>query len=567
MSSVAIHQDAFRGELEIAEIFPTPTLEAWRKLAERSLRGASLRELTAVTREGIEVPPLATAADLEDRPAAPLQPLRRPWRVCQRYQHPAPDVVADQIAADAAHGVGVAWLTVDRSCRLGLDPWDERPPGQPPDGLLLAGGRDLDRLLGEATRRAVTLMLDAGGNTVGVAAAAIAQCGRHRIDSAVISDLSYDPLGALAADGELALGLQPSLEVVSALMGWCDRCSPRTRALAVSTMAYVGAGGDAVDELACGLATAVQYLRSAIGAAIDLPAAVGHHRFITPVGGDLLTEIAKLRVWRRLWARVVEACGGDGEESLVELHAVTSPWTLTARDPWVNLVRGTGQAFAAVVGGADAVTVLPFDEAVGPADAMARRLAANLHAILREEASLHRVLDPMAGSYAVERLTAELEERAWARFQEIESAGGMAEALLAGEVQDRLARGLAARRSALAEGREAIVGVTLHPGPDDKRPERPPHDLDELGERIQAAEATHRPPHRELERLRAAADAAPSDPSVIEAALAAASAGATPADIARALRGERKPTRITPLHREREAEPFEGPQASAEAVP
>ena len=142
---------------------------------------------------------------------------------------------------------------------------------------------------------------------------------------------------------------------------------------------------------------------------------------------DQFLTIAKFRAIRKLWARVEEACGLEPSRAFVT--AETAWRMMTKRDPHGNIVRGTIAALAAAVGGADAVTVLPFSAALGVPDAFARRIARNTQTILIEEANFHRVADPAAGSGAIEYLTEQLCEKAWGLFQEIERAGGSAAAL------------------------------------------------------------------------------------------------------------------------------------------
>jgi methylmalonyl-CoA mutase len=313
-------------------------------------------------------------------------------------------------------------------------------------------------------------------------------------------------------------------------------------------------------------ATAVEYLRAATDADISIDLACRHLRFVTTSGRDLLMEIAKLRALRRMWARIVGACDGAVELRAPWIHAVTSPRTMTVRDPWVNLVRTTVEAFGGVVGGADTITVLPFDDAIGHPNSLSRRVAALSHALLREESHLHYVVDPAAGSYAVERLTADLAERAWAFFQEIEAAGGMVERLVDGTVANELAATLEARRRAAEEGRDPITGVTSHPDPTERPLERPPVDVADHRAQLNKVAANHPPPRTELDRLRACATAAAGDGSVMATAVAAFTAGATLWDVAVALADDSRPTVIEPLPSVRDAEPFESgttPGASA----
>lgn len=558
MTHVTADSDRFRGDLTITEVFPETTLEDWRRLAEQTLKGAPLDALTVATNDGVVVRPLYTKDDLAGVTAQPVGPALRPWQPCQQVRHPVTEVAGAEVAEDARCGIDAAWLRFDRSVRCGLAPNQPDVTTGPPDGLLVTTADDVVRLLAAARWSGTALHLDAGGGALGTAAALVAAVRARGDDGGELTGgFGSDPLAALAAEGALPCSVGRALALLPDLVTWCDRSAPRLRALSVSSVPYTKSGASAVQELAYLLATGVGYLRAVTDAGVAVDLACHHLRFVTTSGRDLLVGIAKLRALRRLWARIVAACGGADQVRDPWIHAVTSPRTLTVRDPWVNLVRTTVEAFGAVVGGADTVTVLPFDDALGPPDAMARRTAALSHALLREESHVHRVVDPAAGSYAIERLTADLSERAWALFQQIEAAGGMAARLTDGTVAGELAEALDARRSSVADGRDPITGVTSHPDPAERPLERPAVDVTDLLAELHRALADRRPPHPELDRLRARASAASGDGEVMDAAVAACAAGATLWEVAASVAGDEPPTVIEPVPSQRDAEPFE----------
>ncbi|MFE3938132.1 methylmalonyl-CoA mutase family protein, partial [Streptomyces goshikiensis] len=227
-----------------------------------------------------------------------------------------------------------------------------------------------------------------------------------------------DPLGHEARTGEVL-----DLAEAAALARETAAAWPHVRALTVDALPYHEAGGSAAEELGLSLATGVAYLRALEGGGLGVEAALGQLEFRYAATADQFLTIAKLRAARRLWARVAEACGAP-EAGAQRQHAVTSPVMMTRRDPWVNMLRTTVACMAAGVGGADSVTVLPFDNELGLPDAFARRIARNTSTILLEESHLARVIDPAGGSYYVEQLTTELAGAAWEFFQTVEKAGG-----------------------------------------------------------------------------------------------------------------------------------------------
>ncbi|MGW1838979.1 methylmalonyl-CoA mutase family protein, partial [Streptomyces sp. NPDC002067] len=257
--------------------------------------------------------------------------------------------------------------------------------------------------------------------------------------------------------------LDGRLTAAAALAARCADEAPGLRALTVDALPYHEAGGSAAEELGCALATGVAYLRALTAAGLDIDTACGQLEFRYAATADQFLTIATLRAARRLWARVTEVCGASPEARAQRQHAVTSPVMMTRRDPWVNMLRTTVAGLSAGVGGADAVTVLPFDASLGLPDAFARRIARNTQAVLLEESHLSKVIDPAGGSWYVEELTDELARAAWAWFQEIEGAGGQAAALDSGLVSGRLAATWQRRSRDLATRREPITGVSEFP--------------------------------------------------------------------------------------------------------
>ncbi|KUJ65961.1 methylmalonyl-CoA mutase [Streptomyces albus subsp. albus] len=489
--------------LPLAAEFPDATREQWQHLVEGVLRksgtadagGAGAEEaLTTALQDGVSIRPLYTA---EDAPAdagypgfAPFVRGAQPhgaalngWDVRPRHTHPDPARTRDAILADLENGAASVWLAVGTS---GI-PVDALP--QALDGVYL----DL-----------APVVLDAGEDFEPAARALLRLYADRQVPPrAALGNLGADPLGLTARTGHHA-DLARHLAAATELARLTDRDHPGVRALTVDALPYHEAGGSAAEELGCSLATAVAYLRALTAAGLSVDAACDQLEFRYAATADQFLTIAKLRAARRLWARVAEVSGGTGGAQ--RQHAVTSPVMMTRRDPWVNMLRTTVAALGAGVGGADAVTVLPFDTALGLPDDFARRIARNTSTILLEESHLARVIDPAGGSWYVERLTDELAHAAWAWFQEIEGAGGMAQALASGFVADRLAATWQRRSRDLARRKEPITGVSEFPHlteqPVERRPAPAPHGGESGGglPRVRRDEA--------YEALRARSDAA-----------------------------------------------------------
>ncbi|CAM3614796.1 methylmalonyl-CoA mutase family protein [Nocardioides zeicaulis] len=244
------------------------------------------------------------------------------------------------------------------------------------------------------------------------------------------------------------------------------------RALVVDGTALHDRGASDAQELAWAVATGVAYLRLLDEAGFPVEQAARTIEVRLAATDEQLPAIAKMRAARRLWARVLEASGVDGVE--MALHAVTSRPMTSRRDPWVNMLRGTVAAFSAGVGGADALTVVPFDEPLGLPDAFGRRIARNTSSLLIEESHVAAVADPAGGSYAVERLTDDLAVAAWEEVGRIESAGGaLADEARAG-VEERVRAVRAERDAQVADRSRPLTGVSEFPDLAEVLPERDP---------------------------------------------------------------------------------------------
>ena len=447
--------------LSLAAEFPDATHEQWQHLVEGVLRksgkdvsGAAAEEaLSTALEDGLRTRPLFTARDAVPDPGlpgfAPFVRGSRPegntaggWDLRQRHT-----TVADGVAlADLENGVTSLWLVVGEG-------------GIPISSL----GRVLDGVYLDLA----PVALDAGAD-VEAAARVLLRLYEERgvAKEAARGNLGGDPLGHEARTGKSS-----AFAPVAALARLCAEEYPGLRALTVDALPYHEAGGSAAQELGASLATGVAYLRELTEAGLTVEQACAQLEFrYAATAGQFLT-IAKLRAARRLWARVTEVCGAPSAQVQ---HAVTSPVMMTRRDPWVNMLRTTVATLAAGVGGADAVTVLPFDHALGLPDAFARRIARNTSTILIEESHLARVIDPAGGSWYVESLTDELARVGWEFFQRIEQAGGQAAVLRSGQLRQDLADTWEARTGKLAGRREPVTGVSEFPHLSEPPVEREP---------------------------------------------------------------------------------------------
>ncbi|MEV8407738.1 methylmalonyl-CoA mutase small subunit [Streptomyces niveus] len=445
--------------LSLAAEFPAPTHEQWQGLVAGVLRksgrdvsGAAAEDaLSTSLEDGLTTRPLYTATDAPGdaglpgfapftRGGTPGGPAPGGWDVRQRHARTDPARTNEAVLDDLANGTTSLWLAVGAA-------------GVPVSGLAEAlDGVYLDL---------APIALDAGDEFPAACAELLRLYDERDVPRGEVrGTLGADPIGRLARTGDETPGLQ---DAAAELAGRCHREYPELRALVVDALPYHEAGGSAVQELGCSLAAGVAALRDLTAAGLSVEAACGQLEFRYAATADQFLTIAKLRAARRLWARVAEVSGAGPAGAAQRQHAVTSSVMMTRRDPWVNMLRTTVASLAAGVGGADSVTVLPFDHTLGLPDGFARRIARNTSTILIEESHLGRVIDPAGGSWYVERLTDDLAHAAWAWFQEIERAGGQRAALRDGLIAERLAATWATRSEKLARRREPVTGVSEFP--------------------------------------------------------------------------------------------------------
>ena len=493
-------------ELALAAGFPAADRDAWLGLVDRVLQragrlpddaplGAGADLLTRTTPDGIRVPPLYTADDVAGLPAAGV-PGARPfvrggsargpvpdgWDVRQHHADPDPTAAREAVLADLTNGAASVWLAVGGA------------------GTAVA---DLPAALEGVHLDLAPVVLDASGSAdpddaLRAAEAYLGLAPGHGL----LGTLGLDPVGSRARTGT-----GPDLDVVVPLARRVAEDFPLVRAVVADGLPVHVAGGSAAQELGYAIAAGVAYLRvlTAAGLAVDAAAALVELRLAATA--EQFPTIAALRAARRLWARVLEVSGATPATAPV-LHAVTSPTAFTRRDPYGNLLRGTVAGFAAGVGGADAVTVLPFDAALGASTPFSRRIARNTQSVLVMEAHLARVVDPAGGSWFVESLTDSVARAAWAFFQEIEAAGGVVAALDSGLVAERVAGVRAVRERDAARRRSPVTGVSEFPDLDEKPvPRTGPDLLTGLGFGRPGGLPVYRPAEP-FERLRDRSDAA-----------------------------------------------------------
>ncbi|MCL6728778.1 methylmalonyl-CoA mutase [Sphingomonas hankyongi] len=256
---------------------------------------------------------------------------------------------------------------------------------------------------------------------------------------------------------------EPSMRIVSDIIGYCAAEMPKFNSISISGYHMHEAGATAVQELAYTLADGMEYVRCAKADGLDIDDFAPRLSFFFGIGMNLFMEIAKLRAARTLWHRIMTDLGAKNDRSkMLRTHCQTSGVSLTEQDPYNNIIRTTIEALAAVLGGTQSLHTNSFDEAIALPTDFSARIARNTQLILAEESGVTAVADPLGGSFYVERLTRELEDKAWALIQEVEEHGGMTKAVAEGLPKHRIEEAAAARAAKVDTGETVIVGVNRY---------------------------------------------------------------------------------------------------------
>jgi methylmalonyl-CoA mutase len=439
--------DAPADILPLAADFPPATREQWLELVARLLKGAPFdRRLVSKTCDGLTIQPLY-AGTAQDRSPVGRMP-GAAWQILQRIDHPDPAAANAEARHDCDNGAtGLSLVFTGSIGAYGY--------GVAASEAAIA--RALDGIALDAA--GMTLELDPGPWAQDAGREVAALVSRRGVPAGAANiRFGFDPLGTVATIGTAPAGWSETATRLGERIADLASAGFKGPFAVADGRAIHNAGGSELQELGYVLAVSTLYLRALEGCGIALDDARRMIFFRLAADADQFLTIAKFRALRRLWGRVEEACGLTAAPAFV--CAETAWRMMTKRDPYVNMLRATIAVFSAGLGGADAITVLPFTLARGLPDRFARRIARNTQLVLLAESNLAKVTDATAGAGVIEDLTDQLCRSAWALFQEIESTGGAAAALEQGLIQEKVALVRGKRQAALARRTDMLTGTS-----------------------------------------------------------------------------------------------------------
>lgn len=564
--------------LEILKYFPAHTHADWLAAVDKQLKGKPFEKaLVKKTYEGIDIQPMYFQEDLDKLDHVETLPGQLPyvrgttaagsvvssWGLAQEITYADPEEFNQAAAYDISRGQNALNMVFDKATCNGLNP-DQAPTDEVGlGGLSIATTEDLAKAFKDIDITSLPMQFHCGCSGIALTslvAACLQQQGKSVKD--LQGCVAADPLGVLVREGRLPMSLEQAYNEMAQLMLWANENAPGLQTAAIHAEGYQNSGGNAVQEVAFAIATAVEYIRAMQGRGLSIDEIAPKMMFVFSIGADFFMEIAKFRAARMVWCQVVEAFGGNEASRKMKIHARTSQWNKTKVDPWVNMLRVSTETFSGVAGGVDSIHVGPFDEIFRQPSEFSRRIARNVHIILREEGHFDKVVDPAGGCWYVETITGELSKKIWALFQDVESKGGMYNMLKEGIPQAQVADVAAQRAKNIATRKDRFVGTNMYPNLLEKR--ETGEEFDHVAFKSDRAD--------QIKQFAAAADPAKCkaalaamgqsqndiSPKLVADAIAAASAGATLGDLTRALRPDPgTAVSVTPLAIHRGAERFE----------
>ena len=451
----------------------------WVKLAEKELRGRPVSDLTWKTLEGIEVQPLYTADDiagLDHMGGIPGQApftrgvkatmyAGRPWTIRQYAGFSTAEesnAFYRRGLAAGQQGVSVAF---DLATHRGYDSDHPRVEGDVGKaGVAIDSVEDMKILFDGIPLDKVSVSMTMNGAVIPILASFIVVGEEQGHDRAVLSGtIQNDILKEFMVRNTYIYPPEPSMRIIADIIEYTSIDMPKFNSISISGYHMQEAGANLVQELAYTLADGKEYVKTAMARGMDVDTFAGRLSFFFAIGTNFFMEAAKLRAARLLWHRIMTELGAKSDRSkMLRTHCQTSGVSLAEQDPYNNVIRTAYEAMSAVLGGTQSLHTNALDEAIALPTDFSARIARNTQLILQEETGVTNVVDPLAGSYYVEKLTADLADEAWKLISEVDAMGGMTKAVASGMPKLRIEETAATRQANIDRATQVIVGVNKY---------------------------------------------------------------------------------------------------------
>lgn len=439
--------------------FPQVTTEQWEEVIIKDLKGADYqKKLIWRTDEGFNVRPYYRAEDLKDLDYLDTMPAQFPYTRGTKTDNNNWQIVQEISETDAAKANAIAIDAINRGANtIAFNVKN------------IADAATLSTLLKNINCAKVGLQFNHAQNYVDFMTLFVNYLNENKVEKeAVTGSINFDPITYFLRRTKFYNSQEADMAQLLKLHEIADELK-NFKLVNVNGIAMHNAGATIVQELAYALAIANEYIAFATEHGIKVAKACKKIQLTLSVGSNYFMEIAKLRAVRLLWATMVEQykptcdCGYK-----LQINTVGSTWNKTLYDPYVNMLRNTTEGMAAAIGGADAITLQPFDVAYKDADDFSRRISRNVQVILKEESYFNKVVDPAAGSYYIENLTNNIAEQTWKLFQHVEENGGMIQLVANGEIKREIEASCQKRDMNIATRRHVFLGTNQFPNVNEK---------------------------------------------------------------------------------------------------
>jgi methylmalonyl-CoA mutase len=534
-----------------------PDKEKWVELATKEMRGKPLETLNWMTPEGIPVKPVYTAEDLEGMAHVNTLPglapyvrgpkatmyAGRPWTIRQYAGFSTAkesNAFYRRCLAAGQKGLSVAF---DLATHRGYDSDHPRVVGDiGKAGVAVDSVEDMKILFDQIPLDQMTVSMTMNGAVLPILAGYIVAAEEQGVSQDKLSGtIQNDILKEYLTRNTYIYPPQPSMRIVSDIIGYCSKNMPKYNTISISGYHMMEAGADSVLQTAFTMADGLEYVRAALKAGLDIDAFAPRLSFFFGIGMNFFMDIAMLRAARFLWHKLISQFNPkDRRSTMLRTHCQTSGWSLTAQDPYNNIIRTTLECLTAALGGTQSLHTNSFDEAVGLPTDFSARIARNTQIIVQEESQICHVVDPLAGSYYLESLTDGIIREAGKIIDEVEEMGGMAKAIGTGMPKLRIEESAARKQAWVDQGKDVIVGVNKYQIEEDvdlQILEVPASVRDEQIARLKNLKAT-RDSEAVQQALQALTRAAASDDNLLELCIDAVRVRATVGEISDALEKE-----------------------------
>jgi methylmalonyl-CoA mutase len=459
-------------------------LSDWEKKFSKEVKIETSKEFFHETDEGININPLYTQEDLLDYTFNDIQTLpgewpytrgpkasmytNRPWTVRQYAGFSTAEESNKFYRKNLEAGQMGLSVAFDLPTHRGYDSDDELVMGDVGKaGVAIDSVEDMKILFDGIPLDKMSVSMTMNGAVLPVLAAFIVAGEEQGLDRKVLSGtIQNDILKEFMVRNTYIYPPEPSMRLVADIIAYTAKEMPKFNSISISGYHMQEAGANNVQELAFTLADGMEYVRAALSKGLAVDDFAPRLSFFFAIGTDFFMEIAKLRAARTLWAKIMQDFGATNEKSLtLRTHCQTSGVSLTEKDPYNNIVRTSYEALSAVLGGTQSLHTNSFDEAIALPTEFSSRIARNTQLILQNETGVTNTVDPLAGSYFIEKLTEDICSAAWKIIEEVEELGGMTKAVAAGMPKLSIEESATKKQAKIDSGKQVVVGVNKFKNP------------------------------------------------------------------------------------------------------